>query len=78
MKLRIPPHIARRRMPLHRPKMARKLNLSLRRQIFEILIPEDNELALRGVQRQIVQSRGGELGELDAMDFAADVGRYVF
>jgi len=49
------------------------LNLSVRTEIFEILVPEDQELPLRSKQCKLVEPCVTQLRDLDTSDFSANV-----
>ncbi len=47
------------------------LNLLLRPDILEVLITEDENFALSGIERQLVQTLLGQLRELNTLDLSA-------
>jgi hypothetical protein len=66
-------HVPRRRMPLDGPKVARNLNLPLGSEVLEVLVAEQEDLALGCVERKFVETVVGELGNLDTPNFCAKV-----
>ena len=51
----------------------RYLNLPLRSEILEVLVPESYDLLLRSEKCKLVETFAGELRDLHALDYGADV-----
>lgn len=53
------------------------LFLPLRREIRKVLVPEDEHLALGGVERELVEALFAQVRDLDSGDLSAKVGGEV-
>lgn len=62
---------------VQRPKVRHDLLLRLEAHADKVLVAKDQAAALRGQEGQLVQARGAELRQLDALDLGADAGRQV-
>lgn len=51
-----PLNLRRRRVHMQRPKVTDNLDLPLQSEVSKVLIPEYQHLALRSVQRKLIQS----------------------
>lgn len=67
-------HVPARWVPLDRPEVAGNLDLALGREVLEVLVAEEDDLALRNEESELVEAGGVELGDLDAGDLSAEVG----
>ncbi len=65
--------VSRSRMTLDWAVTSGDGDLSLRAEVLEVLVTEDQELAFRGEERKLVQSCLIELTDLDPPDFRANV-----
>jgi len=77
MELGIPLHVRVRRVLVCPAKMTGDGDLAFGGEVLEVLVAEDEDLALGSVECEFVQPRFGELRDLDTRDLGSKVGAEV-
>lgn len=70
-------HVSGRRVSLDRTEVLGELDLSVWTNIFEVLVAEDNDLALSDVKSELVQTFLRQVSELDARDLSTEIGANI-